>query len=753
MKLMSLCSILCFVLISFGANASFSEETCSNNGFFTPNGTYDANRHLILSYLPSNVTAQKGLFYNVSIGQEPNRIYAGMCIPGSDMADCSTCIKSASDALIQSCPNQKEAYSWPGGPTLCYVRYSNISFLRSLELIPASSNLNGANATSDLTQFTEIWEDLYVRMVDAASTSKSTPSSSDNYYTANIAVLNPYQNIYALLQCTPDLSSGDCRTCLRESVSYYNRQCCNKRQGIRFRRPSCYFRMEMYAFSKASFVSFTAASPPPAVDQTSNINTDNKGLSAGVIMAITVATVVGVLILLVLGCVFRRRRNSYQRALNETDNDISITHSSQYDFKTIESATNNFSRSNKLGEGGFGEVYKGTLSNGTEVAVKRLSKMSGQGTREFRNEAVLVSKLQHRNLVRLLGFCLEGEEKILIYEFVPNKSLDYFLFDPEKQGQLDWTQRYNIICGISRGILYLHQDSRLTIIHRDLKASNILLDADMNPKISDFGLCTIFGKDQSQGNTNRIAGTYAYMSPEYALQGQFSMKSDVYSFGVLILEIISGKKNSSVYQMDETSTAGNLVNNAWRLWRNGSPLELLDPAIGRNNQNNEVTRCIHIALLCVQDNPDDRPMLSTIILMLSSNTITLAVPQLPSFFPRSRPEFEQVKSLGFSRSTSNVSLSNDKEMVLRKSTHNGTAPELKRLASKIVTPTADDTILESYVTVRTKGVAKSLSFSHEVVQDLNGDDQMIGALNDMDNIEQQGDDMMEFEPIVMMMIF
>ncbi|KAJ0247205.1 Cysteine-rich receptor-like protein kinase 22 [Hirschfeldia incana] len=661
MKHLSLFSILCFVLISLGA-AAFSEETCptSNGMVFTPNGTYDANRRLILSYLPSNVTAQKGLFYNVSVGQEPNRIYAtGMCIQGSDPVDCSDCIRTTSDALIQKCPNQTEAYSWPSSPTLCHVRYSNTSFLGSLDLDPRDSITHGANVTSDLTEFMKIWEDLAVRMVDAASTSRSTPSSSDNHYTANIAALTPFQDVYALMQCTPDLSSSDCRTCLRRSAFEYSQPCCNTKQGTRIVRPSCYFRMEVYLFSKATFVNFTAASPPPAAvpqppDGPANMtNNDSKRLSTGIVVAITVATVVGVLILLVLGYVLFRRKNSYQRTQFETDSDISTTHSSQYDFKTIEAATNNFSSSNKLGEGGFGEVYKGTLSTGTEVAVKRLSKMSGQGTREFRNEAVLVSKLQHRNLVRLLGFCLEGKEKILIYEFVPNKSLDYFLFDPEKQGQLDWTRRYKIIGGIARGILYLHQDSQLTIIHRDLKASNILLDADMVPKISDFGLSTIFGIEQTQGNTNRIAGTYAYMSPEYAMQGQFSMKSDIYSFGVLVLEIISGKKNSNVYQMDETSTAGNLVNNAWRLWRNGSPLELLDPAIRRNNHSNEVTRCIHIALLCVQDNPEDRPMLSTIILMLTSNTITLPVPQLPSFFPRNRLELEKV-SEGFESSRSTV---------------------------------------------------------------------------------------------------
>ncbi|XP_048605876.1 cysteine-rich receptor-like protein kinase 11 [Brassica napus] len=248
---------------------------CWNNRVFTPNDTYDANRRLILSYLPSNVTAQNGLNYNSSIGQEPNRIYAtGMCIPGSDLVECSECIRTTSDALIQRCQNRTEAYAWPHDPTLCYVRYSNTSFLGSLDLNPRANLTNGANVTSDLTEFRKIWEDLAVRMIDAASTSNSTPSSSDNYYTANTAALNPFQEIYALMQCTPDLSSSDCKTCLRESVRHYrDRRCCNTRQGTRVWRPSCYFRMEMYTFSKASFVNFSSASPPPhADDQGSKIN-------------------------------------------------------------------------------------------------------------------------------------------------------------------------------------------------------------------------------------------------------------------------------------------------------------------------------------------------------------------------------------------------------------------------------------------------------------------------------------------------
>ncbi|XP_063937519.1 G-type lectin S-receptor-like serine/threonine-protein kinase B120 [Daucus carota subsp. sativus] len=293
-----------------------------------------------------------------------------------------------------------------------------------------------------------------------------------------------------------------------------------------------------------------------------------------------------------------------------------------FSFNDIEIATKDFANMNKLGEGGFGLVYKGTLPGGAEVAVKRLSKWSGQGLGEFKTELTLIAKLQHRNLVRLLGCCIEGEEKLLIYEFMPNKSLDSFLFDSFKKSQLDWKTRFAIIGGIARGLLYLHRDSRLRIIHRDLKASNILLDEEMNPKISDFGMARIFGGNQNEAATVRVVGTYGYMSPEYAMEGLFSVKSDVYSFGVLLLELVSGLRNSSFHSPE----CSNLIRHAWSLWKDNRAAELIDPSIAGSCSEDEALRCINIAILCVQSGAADRPTMSSVVTMLESTNLNMTMP-------------------------------------------------------------------------------------------------------------------------------
>ncbi|XP_059436884.1 G-type lectin S-receptor-like serine/threonine-protein kinase At1g11330 [Corylus avellana] len=302
-----------------------------------------------------------------------------------------------------------------------------------------------------------------------------------------------------------------------------------------------------------------------------------------------------------------------------------------FNLQELASVTNSFHQSNKLGQGGFGPVYKGKLLDGQEIAVKRLSKASGQGLEEFMNEVVVISKLQHRNLVRLLGCCIEGEEKMLVYEYMANKSLDTFVLDSVKQKLLDWRRRFNIIEGIGRGLLYLHRDSRLRIIHRDLKASNILLDEELNPKISDFGMARIFGINEDQANTTRVIGTYGYMSPEYAMEGRFSEKSDVFSFGVLLLEIISERRNTSFYDDEQ---AMSLLGFAWKMWNADNLVAVTDPIIREPCFEKEILRCIHVGLLCVQEFANDRPSVSIVISMLKSEIVDLPLPKQPAFTER-----------------------------------------------------------------------------------------------------------------------
>ncbi|KZV27233.1 hypothetical protein F511_04686 [Dorcoceras hygrometricum] len=304
-----------------------------------------------------------------------------------------------------------------------------------------------------------------------------------------------------------------------------------------------------------------------------------------------------------------------------------------FKLATILKATDCFSIENKLGEGGFGPVYKGMLEGGQEIAVKRLSRTSTQGLDEFKNEVIFIAKLQHRNLVRLLGCCMQKDENMLIYEYMPNKSLDAYVFGDS----LDWPTRFRIINGIARGLLYLHQDSRLRIIHRDLKASNVLLDSDMNPKISDFGTARRFRDDETEAKTRRVVGTYGYMSPEYAVDGIFSIKSDVFSFGVLVLEIVSGKSNRGFSHKDHHL---NLLGHAWTLYKEDRSHELVEASLRKSQDLAQVMRSIHVGLLCVQQNPEDRPSISSVVQMLGNEGVLPEAKQ-PGFYTERKPIVSQ----------------------------------------------------------------------------------------------------------------
>ncbi|KAK1439560.1 hypothetical protein QVD17_05380 [Tagetes erecta] len=370
---------------------------------------------------------------------------------------------------------------------------------------------------------------------------------------------------------------------------------------------------------------------------------DRKGKAKRKVRVIVIPTLVAVIVLLGICLFIYRKRNQKKSGMTSfviRENNVANDKKEDwelplFDFYTIASATNNFSDECKLGEGGFGPVYKGILEDGKEIAVKRHSRKSKQGLDEFQNEVKCIAKLQHRNLVKLLGCCIDEEERMLIYEYMPNKSLNSFIFDEGKRKSMEWSKRYIIIVGIARGLLYLHQDSRLRIIHRDLKASNILLDKDLNPRISDFGLARSLDGSDTKANTRRVMGTYGYMAPEYTIDGIYSTKSDVFSFGVLVLEIVSGKKNRGFRHANHDL---NLLGHAWRLYKNGKQLELLDSTIKYTYVSSEVKRSIHVGLLCVQKYPEDRPDMTMVVLMLGSD-IPLPEPKQPGFYTeRRRPQ-------------------------------------------------------------------------------------------------------------------
>ncbi|PHT75387.1 G-type lectin S-receptor-like serine/threonine-protein kinase [Capsicum annuum] len=313
-----------------------------------------------------------------------------------------------------------------------------------------------------------------------------------------------------------------------------------------------------------------------------------------------------------------------------------------FSFDEMKEATSNFSFANKLGQGGYGPVYKGKLKNGQEIAVKRLSETSSQGLEEFENEVILTAKLQHINLVKVVGFCIENEEKICFISFFFHRHDLFFRHvDQVRRLVLNWEKRVQIIEGIIQGLLYLQEYSRLTIIHRDIKASNILLDNQMKPKISDFGMARIFKKDAVEANTDRIVGTMGYIPPEYAIEGIYSTKSDVFSFGVLLLQIISGKKNTCLHGPDEQL---NVLEYAFEMWKDGKGMEFMDESLDDITSCCKLLICMQIALLCVQKNPLDRPTMLGVSNMLK-NFANLAMdsPKRPAFSTREDKEGDNVK--------------------------------------------------------------------------------------------------------------
>uniref|UniRef100_A0ACD5V1V0 Uncharacterized protein n=1 Tax=Avena sativa TaxID=4498 RepID=A0ACD5V1V0_AVESA len=627
-------------------------QLCGDSaGNYTEGSAYQANIRVLASGLPKNASASPALFAKGFAGAAPDAVYAlALCRGDTNASSCASCVAAAFQNAQQLCAFNRLATMFDDP---CILRYSDQDFLanftdnRGMLLAGNANNVSQALATE--------FDAASGRLVNATA-DHAAKDPSRRFGTGEVGFDATYPKIYSLAQCTPDMTAADCQSCLRDIIRFTPKYFVGKPGGRVF-GVRCNFRFETYSFFSGrpllQLPGVLSPAPAPAPAATGEGRAKHR---TGLVLAIALP-IAAALLLLIATCVcFWRRRKRAERkpsvSYSTKQDDIQSIDSLLLDLSTLRAATDNFSERNKLGEGGFGSVYKGVLSEGQEIAVKRLSQTSTQGIEELKTELVLVAKLQHKNLVRLVGVCLEGQEKLLVYEYMPNRSLDTVLFDSEKRRDLDWRKRVRIVNGVARGLQYLHEDSQLRIVHRDLKASNVLLDSDCSPKISDFGLAKLFGWDQSQAVTSHIAGTYGYMAPEYAMRGQYSVKSDAFSFGVLLLEIVTGRKNSSFADSERSIDLLSLV---WEHWSTGTVEELADPSLGGRTPGGQMLKLVNIGLLCVQDNPADRPAMSAVNVMLSSGTVSLQAPSRPTFCVDDMEGFSDMYSGAYPRGSQSQS--------------------------------------------------------------------------------------------------
>ncbi|KAJ4780045.1 cysteine-rich RECEPTOR-like kinase [Rhynchospora pubera] len=641
-SILLLCPFLVVTLFQIHAQAGYLSSTCSGPEY--NNGSYfESNLISLLDSLYTNATTN-GSFSALSVGDWPNQAYGLiMCYNEYTVDYCWSCLKNVTSLARELCPGNSTASIFYDE---CLLRYSDKDFRSQV------ANFNDHYCLYDANPNDPLLDDTTKSLVSNLISNLSTEASQNTQLAAYRQITtNTARNITALVQCTRDLPQDKCVQCLQSatvtdsglSISYCSFNL--TKAGMRIMYGSCYIQYESFHINFTEYPGAAApASPPsgPAVNPqagpaANSVVKPAKGTETNSTVAIVVSVVVSFLVAGLAAFGFFLWRISWPNRNNEDNVQETVETELKYilnpnaeyqvfNFTILKIATDDFSEKNKLGKGGFGPVYKGVLPDGQEIAVKRLSNGSVQGITEFKNEVDFLAKLKHKNLVQLLGCCITNQEKLLCYEYLPSGSLDKILFgrDMSRRAELSWKLRYKIIEGISHGLHYLHQESRLKIIHRDLKVSNILLDKDMNPKISDFGLARFFEDDETHKDTNILAGTFGYMAPEYIFYGNFSMKSDVYSFGILLLEILTGQKNSSFVGSGRIS---NFIEHALIHWNNNTISQLMDPAL-EEDCNEEVKRCAHIALLCVQEDPINRPTMAIIRNMLGSPSLT--IPDLPS---------------------------------------------------------------------------------------------------------------------------
>ncbi|CAI9276272.1 unnamed protein product [Lactuca saligna] len=475
----------------------------------------------------------------------------------------------------------------------CFLRYDPTRFYEDATQ-PGNVAYCGNHTATKPTRFQTTVNGLLSNLTIA------THKINDLFVASSSNIHGSNRSVYAIAQCAPTVAQNGCKVCLK--VAYFNIMSCLPFVDGRALDTGCFMRYSNKPFFRKN--------------ETTNIesylvedSSKKRAIIGGVVGSLGLLSMI-LLAILLWCCRSKKRSTPRGKSFGRSDQ---LQDPFKYSYSDLKKATKNFCNDYKLGEGGYGEVYKGNINLGNTVAVKKLLVSSAK--EDFESEVRVLTNVHHRNLIRLLGCCNEGPELLLVLEYMENGSLEKFLYG-ERKGILNWKQRRDIILGIAKGLAYLHEQYHVTIIHRDINPRNILLDNDFQPKIADFGLARLLPEDQTHIST-RVAGTFGYTAPEYAIHGQLSEKSDTYSFGIVVLEIVSGKRCTDVLDVSHQY----LLEHARNMYENRIPLNLIDEELDQSEYTEQdVQKIIEIALLCTRSTVSERPTMSEVLILLNDRS-------------------------------------------------------------------------------------------------------------------------------------
>ncbi|KAL0385512.1 UNVERIFIED_CONTAM: Cysteine-rich receptor-like protein kinase [Sesamum radiatum] len=561
---MSFLLLRMLIVLFFHVRQSFSEPRATEAALICSNRTAEASDRqvYVASFLATmdsvspQVSRQR---YGVVIdGTGNNTVYTfGECMKDLSQSDCNLCFARMKTQILRCLPFQRLT---KGGRLFydgCYLRYDDYMFFNE-SLSAVDRTVCGAD---DFVGNRSLFADS---VLELSRNVRVEGPKNDGFFTGSVS--NGNLTVYGLAQCWEFVNGSGCVNCLENAV-------------LRIWRipPAC-------SYSCLDFCCY----------------------------CLSVICSCGFILCKEQNCTTKKSPTAEKRKLGTLL--ARVTKSKiNFSYESLERATNYFANSNKLGQGGSGSVYKGILPGGQTVAVKRLFFNTTQWADHFFNEVNLISGIDHPNLVKLLGCSITGPESLLVYEYVPNHSLHDYMFVRKDVPPLGWAERYKIILGTAEGLAFLHETSKLRIIHRDIKLSNVLLDRDLTAKIADFGLARLFPEDETHIST-AVAGTLGYMAPEYIVRGKLTEKADVYSFGVVVIEVVSGRRNNAFSQNSHS-----ILQKVWDLYQSGQLTEAVDPSVKGKFPEEGATRLLQIGLICVQAAAERRPPMSVIVKLLTGN--------------------------------------------------------------------------------------------------------------------------------------